>query len=43
MVGVEDYIAWKGLTGCIDKEEIIREISRINGKKEKVVKDQMYL
>lgn len=31
----QDYVAWKGLTGCINKEEIIREISSINGKKRK--------
>lgn len=31
----QDYIAWKGLIGCIDKEEIIRNISRENGKKRK--------
>lgn len=31
----EDYLAWKGLTGCIDKEEIIYNISHLNGKKRK--------
>lgn len=32
---IQDYLAWKGLTGCIDKEEINRNISSINGKKRK--------
>lgn len=32
---LEDYIAWKGLTGCIGKEEIIQHISHMNGKKRK--------
>lgn len=32
---IQDYLAWKGLTGCIDKEEIIRNISHMNGKKRK--------
>lgn len=31
----QDYLAWKGLAGCIDKEEIIRNISSLNGKKRK--------
>lgn len=32
---IQDYIAWKGLTGCITKEQIIKEISSVNGKKRK--------
>lgn len=32
---IEDYLAWKGLTGCIDKEEIIHAICVMNGKKRK--------
>lgn len=32
---IQDYLAWKGLNGCIDKEEIIRNISSMNGKKRK--------
>lgn len=30
---IEDYWAWKGLSGQIDKEEIIREMNSFNGKK----------
>jgi hypothetical protein len=30
---IEDYLAWKGLSGFIGKEEIIMEIMRDNGKK----------
>lgn len=29
----EDYIAWKGLSHCIDREEIIRQRSSIGGHK----------
>ena len=32
---LQDYLAWKGLTGCIGKEQIISHISHINGKKRK--------
>ena len=32
---LQDYLAWKGLTGCVNKEEIIRNISSMNGKKRK--------
>lgn len=32
---IQDYLAWKGLIGCITKEEIIRNISSANGKKRK--------
>lgn len=31
----QDYLDWKGLTGCIGKEDIIRNISSINGKNRK--------
>jgi hypothetical protein len=30
---IEDYWAWKGLSGQIGKEELLREISKNNGKK----------
>lgn len=36
---IQDYLAWKGLSGCIGKEEIIRNISFMNGKKRKGVKN----
>jgi len=36
---IQDYLAWKGLMGCIEKEEIIRNISSMNGKKRKGLKN----
>lgn len=31
----EDYLAWKGLTGCIGKEEIVLERNKLGGFKSK--------
>lgn len=38
---IGDYLAWKGLTGCISRAEIIKEISRENGRKNKGKKNRL--